>query len=407
MTGLAERVRAMAAAELPRLVEIRRHLHRNPELSHHEYRTTEFISGLLSEWGIAHAPAPLPTGVVATLGAGGGRSVGLRADIDALNISEENQVDYRSQVEGVMHACGHDGHTTMLLGAARLLSRILPELGVAGTVHCLFQPAEESPAPSGAQKLIEAGLLQSHPMDEIYALHLWPWLPLGVAATRPGSIMAAADGLHLVVTGRSGHAGRPHDAVDAVAITAHLLTAVQYLTDRRVDPLRPVAVTFGKIQGGTRHSTVAQSVEAWGTLRTMDKETREHMHRLLPETAARVAEALGATAELRILPSQPVTQNHPACAERALRAAEGVMGPEGAVLLSEGALTAEDFARFCREIPGALVWLGAGWPTESGRASYPLHHPRFDFPEEALVNGVALLTLVALDGLGAFENGGK
>lgn len=399
MPGLAERVRALARAELDTLVSIRRHLHAHPELSHQEYATTDYIAGVLESWQIPHRRSLLPTGAIATLGAGGGRAVMLRADVDALNIQEANAVPYRSRHDGVMHACGHDGHTAILLGAARLLSRLLPELGLPGTVRLLFQPAEESPAPSGAQKLIEAGLFRDHPADEVYGLHLWPWLPAGVAATKPGPIMAASDGLHLTVSGRSGHAGRPHDAADAVAITAHVLTALQYLTDRRVDPLRPVAVTFGKIQGGTRHSIVAQSVEAWGTLRTLDDETRAHMHRLLPETAAGVAAALGGGAELRILPSQPVTENDPACAERALRAAAGALGAAGAVRLLEGALTAEDFSRLCREVPGAFLWLGAGWPGD--RPSYPLHHPQFDFPEEVLAHGTALMTLLALDALGA------
>jgi amidohydrolase len=372
------------------IVAARRHLHAHPELSFEEVETTRFLAGALDQAGISHGPGPLETGLVAEIG-GGERTIGLRADIDAINVQEESGLPFSSRFPGKMHACGHDGHAAILLGTALILKEVEDRL--PGRVRMVFQPAEEA-NPSGGRLMIERGFLdQSPPMEELYALHLQPSLPVGMVGVKTGTMMASADGISVRLLGKGGHAAAPHEAVDAIAMSAQVIDALQYLVSRRLNPVRPVVLSFGIIQGGTRHSVIASEVVLKGTLRCVDGETRERALELIRQTVESVATGFGGAAELTVQPSQPVTRNHPLCVERVVRAAGKALGSNGLMMLENPAMTAEDFSRFAERVPAAIFWLGAG----VGDNPAPLHSSRMVFPEEAMAAGVRVFAHLVAD----------
>jgi len=373
---------ASIADLLPDLVALRRDLHAHPELAFAERRTAGIAAQAMRALGLEVHEGIAGTGVVASLRCGHStRSVGLRADMDALPMVELGSGAYTSRHRGAHHGCGHDGHTSMLIGAARQLARTRR---FDGTVHFIFQPAEEGKG--GARAMLEAGLLERFPCDAVYALHNWPDLPLGHAQTRPGAIMAAADRFDIVVRGLGGHAAQPHRTPDAILAASQLVTQLNTIVARRIDPGESAVLSVTRIEGGRSHNVLPAEVTITGTVRSFDAESQDRIERALRDTAAGVALASGTSCEVTYTRYYPATVNGAAEAELALAAAEAV-GLQAEVA-PRPAFTSEDFAFLLRERPGAYLWLGQG-------GERPLHHPCYDFNDDALPHGVRWLCAIA------------
>ncbi len=372
------------------LVRLRRDLHRNPELSFREERTARVLAGRMEALGLPVRTGVGRTGVVAEIRNGAGPTVALRADMDALPIQEEADHDYASVVPGVMHACGHDAHCAGLVGAARLLveTREAGDLP-AGTVRLLFQPSEETADEeglSGASRMVEDGAMDG--VDAVVGLHVGGHLPAGKIFVGPGAVMAGSEEIRVEVRGRSAHAARPEEGVDALALACQGVVAVQQAVSRRLSPMQSGVVTFGRIEGGSAPNVLADRVRLHGTLRYFDPEVRERL-----VAAVRGAfgglEAMGAEVAVGIGSGYPPLVNDPEVSEVVRRAAEEIAGPDS-VLEPERMMGAEDFAVLARHAPGCFVWLGAALPDPREH-----HHPRFDVDESVLPLGAALLAQAA------------
>ena len=375
---------------LAQVVEWRRHLHRHPELSFAERETAAFIAETLEGFGDGlDIRRPAENSVIARLDTGRpGPVVALRADIDALPIEEESGVDFASENPGAMHACGHDGHTAMLLGAARLLAGARERLP-GGEVRFLFQPAEEI-TPGGARDLVAAGAVEG--ADLIYGCHLWTPLELGKVAAVSGPFMAAADFFTLAITGRGGHAGLPHAADDTIAIAAQVVTNLQHVVARRTDPLQPAVVTVGAFHAGDAPNVIPGRAELAGTVRTFDAAVRERMPRLIEDVARGVTSAHGAGYELDYeMGYLPVVND-----ERVTALVREAIDPAERTELSP-IMGGDDFSAYLAEVPGCYAFIGAGG--EDAGATYPHHHPRFRIDERALATGVRLHVDVAVSAL--------
>ena len=386
-SGLAEKVRDSFGEDI---VSLRRDIHREPELGFDTEKTAEKILDALDGLPLEIQTDVAKNGVVATLkGEGGdGPTVALRADMDALPIHEETGLPFASETDGKMHACGHDGHTSMLVGAARALSQDHLRERLNGTVKFVFQPAEEGQA--GGRAMVEEGVAEG--VGSIYALHLWPGLEFGIAATKAGPIMAAADAFEMTIRGSGGHGAMPHLTADAVAIAAQVVTALQTIVSREVDPVEPAVLTVGEIGAGSAFNIIPEKARLGGTVRTLDADLRERLPRRIEELARGVARGMRGDVELDYRFSYPVTSNDADSAKLALGVAGELFGEDRAVELAHPSMGAEDFAFFLENVPGAFVWLGVG--DVSG-----LHTPQFSFDEEILPQGAALLTALALESL--------
>lgn len=343
----------------------RRHLHAHPELSNQEAATAKFVCERLAELGIPFTPGVGGHGVVATIsrGQGSNRSVGLRADMDALPITETTGLPYASTNPGVMHACGHDGHTTSLLGAAALLSR---DRNWSGTVHLVFQPAEEGGG--GAKKMLADGLFQRFPMDRIFGYHNWPGLEAGTVAVHDGPVMAAGGRLEFRVKGRSGHAAIPHQARDPMVAAAHLLIALQSVVSRETSPLDSAVISICTMEAGRAANQIPDEAVMRGTMRSLRREVRDAMDESMQRVAAGVAQTFGVEIEVAIRHGNVVTMNHKNEAELAAEAVTGA----GLALRRDlpPAMTGEDFSWYLEEKPGAFVWIGNGPSAELHNAGY-------------------------------------
>ena len=367
------------------LVEWRRDFHRHPEVAFEERRTSSVVRAFLESLGIEVASCAR-TGLRGVLRGGApGRTVALRADMDALPVAEENEFEHRSQAPGFMHACGHDGHMAILMGTARLLAAHREDL--AGNVVFLFQPSEENP-PGGAQPMIDEGALEG--VDAVFGLHLWQPLPTGVVGIRPGPMMAASDTIRLVVRGRGGHASQPHLTVDPVVAASHAVLAAQTVASRFVDPLQPVVVSFTTIHGGRIHNIIPDEVTLTGTVRTLEPAVQRAVKERLREVCERTCALFGAAGEFSYEEGYPALVNDGATSELAARVATEAFGPER-VRTIPPVMGGEDFAYYLQRVPGAFVMLGIG---DAG--PYPHHNPRFDIDERALPDGVQLMTRMAL-----------
>jgi hippurate hydrolase len=386
-SGLAEEVRDSFGEDI---VSLRRDIHREPELGFDTEKTAEKVLDALDGLPLEIQTGVAENGVVATLrGEGGdGPMVALRADMDALPIHEETGLPFASETDGKMHACGHDGHSSMLVGAARALSQDHLRERLNGTVKFIFQPAEEGQA--GGRAMVEEGVAEK--VGSIFALHLWPGLPLGTAATKAGPIMAAADAFEMTVRGSGGHGAMPHLSVDAVAIAAQVVTALQTIVSREVDPVEPAVLTVGEIGAGSAFNIIPETARLGGTVRTLDADLRERFPERIEELARGVARGMRGDVELDYRFSYPVTSNDAGSAELALGVVGELFGEDRAVELAHPSMGAEDFAFFLENVTGAFVWLGVG--DVSG-----LHTPQFSFDEEILSQGAALLTALALESL--------
>jgi hippurate hydrolase len=364
---------------------LRRDIHREPELGFDTEKTARKVLDALEGLPLEIETGVAQNGLVATLaGEGEGPTVGLRADMDALPITEETGLAFASEVEGKMHACGHDAHTSMLVGAAHALSGMRERLN--GTVKFIFQPAEEGGG--GGRVMVEEGVAGG--LDSIFALHLWPGLPFGTVATKAGPIMAAADAFEMEVRGTGGHGAMPHLSADAIVVAAHVVTALQTVVSREVDPVEPAVLTVGEIGAGTAFNIIPETARLGGTVRTLNEDLRKRMPERIEAVARGVAGGMRADAHLDYTFSYPVTRNDADAANRALGAAGGLFGEEAALELANPSMGAEDFAYFLEKVPGAFVWLGVGEDVSG------LHTPQFAFDEEILPRGSALLAALAL-----------
>ncbi len=382
---------ARAARHTPEIVETRRDLHAHPELSFRETRTAALVAERLRAFGYDVRTGVGRTGCVGELTTGTGRTVALRADMDALPIQEENEVPYRSRVEGVMHACGHDAHVACLLGAARLLAEAAEEGTLpAGRLRLIFQPSEETTDEQnlgGAVRMIGEGVMDD--VDAVIGLHVASESPAGQILFRAGPLMAGNDTLFGTVSGSSAHAALPHEGVDAITLTGHVMLAVQAIVARRIDPMEPSVITFGKIAGGVADNILCDEVRLEGTLRYFDLEVRQRLHQELRRAFA-VADALGGAGRIEIREGNPPVINDAQLTDLVRDAADAVVGPAD-IGIADQIMGAEDFAHLARQAPGCFFWLGARIEDDPR-----LHHsPRFDIDESCLPRGAAVLAAAA------------
>ncbi|MBP1844370.1 hippurate hydrolase [Rhizobium petrolearium] len=362
----------------PKLIEWRRQLHEYPETAFEEHRTAAFIAEKLRDAGLEVYEGIGRTGVVGVLRNGEGPSVALRADIDALDIAEATGLPYASKVPGKMHACGHDGHTAMLLGAARLMAANPPR----GTVVFIFQPAEENHG--GAQVMIEDGLFDRFPADRVFGMHNWPGLPVGTFAIHPGPMMAAQDNFELKIIGKGAHAGMPHQGIDPILVAGQINTAWQAIVSRTLSPADAAVISITQIHAGDTWNIIPDTVLIRGTARSLTPEVRDRLEAEMAHRARLVAETFGARAELDYQRRYPATINTEAETDIA-RAAAQTVSNEGFVYHDMPAsMGAEDFSFMLRKKPGAYIWIGNG-SADCGRN---LHSPGYDFNDEALTLGV-------------------
>ena len=361
------------------LVSFRRDIHANPELAYEEHRTAKKIAEALSELGLEVHTGIGRTGLVASLKVGNSdRTIGLRADMDALPIHEETGLPYASRHPGVFHGCGHDGHVSMLLGAAQHLANTRR---FDGTVHFIFQPAEEGEA--GARAMIEDGLFERFPCDRVFAFHNWPDLPAGTISTRSGPIMAAADKFEILVEGRGGHAAMPHQTPDAILAASDLVTQLNSLVSRRISPMSTAVLSVTQIEGGSSHNVLPAAVRVVGTVRTFDADVQDRIEESLRLVAEGVAVASGTSMTVNYNRYYPATINNAQAVEEALKASAGVAHTEVA---PHPAFTSEDFGFMLQACKGAYIWLGQG----RGDNDVPLHHPHYDFNDDILATGIRL-----------------
>jgi hippurate hydrolase len=361
------------------LIAFRRDLHRNPELGFAEHRTSGKIAGALTALGLEVHTGIGGTGVVGVLRNGGSeRKLALRADMDALSIEEGTGLTYASCNPGVFHGCGHDGHVAMLLGAAQHLTRTRR---FDGTVSFIFQPAEEGLG--GARSMIEAGLFELCPTDEVYALHNWPDLPAGTLETRPGPIMAAADKFEITLTGRGGHAAMPHQTPDAILAASALVGQLNTIVSRRIPPTSSAVLSVTQIHGGHAHNVLPPAVTVVGAVRSFDPQVQDKIEETLRAMSQGVAASFGVSVEVLYDRYYPATINDPQAAAHALAA--GKCACRHAGVAPEPAFTSEDFAFMLQAKPGAYAWLGQGREGET----VPLHHPRYDFNDAVIPYGAA------------------
>jgi hippurate hydrolase len=357
----------------------RRHLHAHPELAFKEFSTAELVASVLAKHGIAVHEQVGRTGVVGTITRGTGPCIGLRADMDALPMNERNSFEHRSRHDGRMHGCGHDGHTSMLLGAAVALSR---SDDWQGTVHFIFQPAEE--AEGGARAMIEEGLFERFPCDMVFGLHNWPGLPLGVFAINPGPMMASFDTFEIRVHGLGGHAAMPELACDTLLCASNIVVALQSVVSRRLCPHDTAVLSVTQIHGGEAWNVLPDGAVVRGTVRCYSEQAQNHIQTLLRDISEGVAQTHGATVSVTYNEGYPATVNAPDATDIALAAAAQVSGRPNVRTGGRPSMASEDFAFMLNAKPGAYIWLGVD--TEHG-ATVPLHNEHFDFNDEALEIG--------------------
>lgn len=369
----------------------RRDLHRRPELLYALDETSAFVAEKLSAFGLDEVATGVGgSGVVGVLrGRPGNRAVALRADMDALPIEEITGAPWASQKPGAMHACGHDGHTATLLAAARHLAA---ERDFAGTVVFVFQPAEEGGA--GARAMIEDGLFQRFPVDEIYGIHNLPGLPVGRFAVRPGAIMASTDRFYIDILGRGGHAARPHETIDPILVGAQLVTALQSIVARNTDPLASGVVSVTTFHAGNTDNVIPQTARLSGTVRALDEKVRADLEASVGRIATAVAATFGAEARIAYERGYPVTVNHAAPAARVGDAIEGLFGGEAVNRAGAPLMAAEDFSYYLERVPGAYFFMGNG-------PSAGLHHPAYDFADDAIAPGASVWAALAKASLAA------
>ena len=357
----------------------RHQFHREPELGYEEHRTSDKVAHELEQAGLQVFRGLAGTGVVGTLKNGSGPVIGLRADMDALPINEKGETAWRSSKPGVMHACGHDGHTAILLAAARQLAATRQ---FSGTVHFIFQPAEENLG--GARKMVEEGLFTRFPMDAVYAMHNWPGLPLGSLAVNAGAMMASLDAFEITLSGKSCHAAMPESGADPMVVAAELILALQTIPSRRLSPLSSAVVSVTQIQGGEAINVIPEQIVLRGTVRCLQDDVRKRVHALIDDFVTTLPKPFGVCGAIRWLPGYPVTTNHAGPARQVHDVAVSTLGEEQVRWQVNPSMASEDFACMLEACPGAYFWLGADGATPSA----PLHNAHYDFNDALIPTGI-------------------
>lgn len=368
------------------LTEIRHHLHAHPELSYEEHETSAFIQSHLKNWNIPFE-VKAKTGVIGLIEGKdpSSRIIALRADMDALPIKEENNVSYKSTVEGKMHACGHDVHTTCLLGAAKILNELKDQ--ITGTIKLIFQPGEEK-NPGGASILIKEGVLTNPSPSAIIGLHVHPGLPTGKLSFRKGRVMASADEIYITVKGKGGHAAAPHLTTDTILVASHLIVSLQQVISRNCDPFTPSVLSICSFQGGFTTNVIPSEVKLMGTFRAMDEGWRFKAHEIIKKHSNELAASMGAEIDVHIDVGYPTVDNDPELTDNAILLAEEFVGKEN-VSETEMRMGAEDFGYYTQKIPGCFFRLGVG--NESKGIVHNVHTPKFNIDENALPIGAAIM----------------
>ncbi len=389
---LKEKVFQLQDTHFEEVVRIRRHLHAHPELSYEEEETGRYISGVLSRWGVDHTTGWGGNGIVALLGKKkSGPVVGLRADMDALPIQEENDVPYKSTHPGIMHACGHDVHTSSLLGTIRILKEL--EGLIEGRVKCIFQPGEEK-LPGGASILIGEGVLDNPAPGRMLGQHVHPPLEAGKIGFKAGQYMASADEIYITIRGRGGHAALPQDCIDPITVMAHVITSLQQMVSRNADPMMPTVLSIGKVNTvGGATNIIPSEVKLEGTFRTFDEAWRADAHQKMKTLVEGICASMGATCEFNLMKGYPFLYNDPDYTTFCFEEAIQFLGANHVVELPMRT-TAEDFAYFSHEVPSCFYRLGTGNPARG--ITSPVHTPTFDIDEEALRTSMGLMASLTL-----------
>jgi amidohydrolase len=392
MDNLGSIIKTRAEEIKNEIISIRRHIHMYPELSGKEEKTSEFIAKKLKEFGIKDIQTRVADtySVVAYVGEGE-KTVGLRADIDALPIEEKNDVPYRSRVKGVMHACGHDAHTAMLLGAAKILKKLRDSGKLKNRVKFIFQSCEEHPPCSGGKRLVEAGVCDD--LDVIFAQHVYPELPSGVIGAKDGPMMAAADFFKIKLIGKSAHASKPHMGIDPILMASQVINSVHHIVSRKINPFHPAVITIGKIQGGYAPNQIPDEVVLEGTVRTFDEENRRKIRDWLEKAVWGITLAYGGAYEYDYIDGYPPVINDKGAVEFGKTVVENLFGREHFEFLKEPSTGGEDFAYYLKRVKGAYFRLGIR--NEEKGIVHPLHSAYFDIDEDVLPIGTAFMTALA------------
>lgn len=370
------------------IIRIRRRIHENPELSFREFETAETIKETLKGWGIPYREIG-ETGVyVDIVGAPSGRAIGLRADIDALPIREEADVPYRSKRDGVMHACGHDGHTAMLLGATKLLHESRHSL--SGTVRCIFQPGEE--LDGAAEALIEKGILDDPDIEAVIGMHLWPYLPFGSVGVKSGGMTASCDDFKITVKGKGGHCARPHLALDAINVATKIVQELQTATAKNISPTQPALIHIGTINGGDANNVIAGTVVMEGTARALSPSVRTQLSKEILSVCDRMKMQRGAEIDVEFVHGAPAINNDPSMTDLFREVAGALLGRDAVHELEEPSMGADDFGYFSEKVPSLYFRLGI---KKEGEAAYDLHHTKFSFDDDVLAYGTDLYANLA------------
>lgn len=386
---LKEKIKDLAAKYSDEFIEVRRHLHANPELSYQEFETSKFVQGKLNSFGIPFETMA-ETGVVGLIKGKNpnSRIIALRADMDALPIQEENNINYKSTHAGVMHACGHDAHTTILLGAAKILNEIKDNW--EGTVKLVFQPGEER-NPGGASIMIKEGVLENPKPQAIFGLHVHPGLPVGQLSFRGGKVMASADELYITIKSKGGHAAAPHLTADTILIASHLIVALQQVISRNRNPHNPSVLSITSFQGGHTTNVIPSEVKLMGTFRAMDESWRFEAHKIIRKLATELVHSMGAEIDLHIDVGYPTVYNNENLNDKTRQAAEQFMGADH-IETTELRMGAEDFGYYSQVIPGCFYRLGV-MNTEKGIVS-GVHTPTFNIDENAIETGMGMMAWI-------------
>jgi len=395
METLKNKIQVLSHQYLHEVIGWRRHIHAHPELSMQEYETAAFISSKLTEMGIPHKAGVATTGVVALIEGKnpGKRAIALRADIDALPIFEENNVPYKSLNKGIMHACGHDVHTSSLLGAAKILMAVKDDF--EGTVKLFFQPSEEK-YPGGAIQMINEGVMENPRPAHVFGLHVYAELDAGKVGLKSGQYMASTDEIFLTVKGKGGHAAQPMNNVDPVVIAAHIIVALQQIVSRQASPDVPTVLSFGRIIGEGQTNIIPNEVKISGTIRTFDEKWRKEAHQRITKMAQAIAEGMGGSCEVTVISGYPFVYNDPGITTKTRGWAEEFLGGENVVDLPIR-MTAEDFSYFANEVPSCFYRLGIR--NEQRGIVSNLHTSTFDVDEKSLETGMGVMAWIAVNAL--------
>lgn len=374
------------------IIKLRRYIHQHPELSFKEVKTTELIAKELEECGIEVITWSGKTGVLGILkGAHPGKTLALRSDIDALPLTEQSGLDFHSLNDGVAHCCGHDIHMSVLLGTARVLSKMKDH--IHGTVKFFFQPAEEFLG--GSKDFVARGVMENPKVDAIFALHCWPDIPEGTIGVRAGSFMASSDSVDIKIIGKAGHAAHPHRSIDPIVAAAAVVQGIQTIVSRETAPIDPTVISFGSIHGGTARNIIAANVELQGTVRTASNSVREHIPEMLERIANNIASAYRCRAEVDFQKGIPAVINNETLTARVACVGSEVLGKDKVIQLSAISMGSEDFSVYMQQAPGCVFRLGTG--TDEAQSHLALHNPEIRFGEKALLTGVNVVSSLALD----------